>query len=87
MFRTGSQEAGLVETERARRTQPCRRVDELFAVLAHRGHRGMPTNPELACDLGDAVRVLTGPTAGQDVADTFVAVAAGLYTWGHERDR
>ena len=35
-------------------------------MFAHRGHRGVPTDTELACDLSDAVRVFTDPAADLD---------------------
>ncbi len=61
MFRAGPQEAGLVQAERARRTQTFGIIDKVFAVLAHRGHRGVPSDTELAGDLRDAVGVFDRP--------------------------
>ena len=66
MLRAGPQEAGLVQAQRAGRTQAFGIIDKVFAVLAHRSHRGMPSDTELACDLSDAVSVLTDPAADLD---------------------
>jgi hypothetical protein len=66
MFRAGSQEARLVEAERARRAQTLGIINELFAVFAHCSHRGVPPDPELARDLSDAVGVFTDPAAHLD---------------------
>src|SRR5712691_11643126 len=52
--------------ERARRTQTLGIIHEGFAVLAHCSHRGVPTDPELASDLSDAVGVFTDPSAHLD---------------------
>jgi hypothetical protein len=53
MLSTGGEEGVFIEAQRAGSAQPGQMIHPRAAVVAHRGHGGVPADPELACHLRD----------------------------------